>query len=841
MKNILKMTREELRRPIILGAALLVTMAGSTPGHAAPEETRAMISINIPAVNGEVARTQLAATQRIADAATETFRISLPEIPAGEQVRLSLKARIDWPTLAGSNPFMTVQINRHALTLPDLVNKEPEFTMRDGSDTTWAYGTSWRLMYAPDFSDEVKTKPFAYGVPDTDPFGFAWDITPYLKAGENSIALTQLKVLTQPTALELEDIAVEIGTPMNAETSQVAPAPTGALPVYVARGQQKIDMTVALSKSGALQFQIGARQFSVVTRTSLPDGKWLDTGVAGSTPGLKHGQSASAQWSGDNYKVSRRVLVRDDHIEIADTITNTSPNLIGVIYENHLQLPDKPQEVLLAGRPVFSDTQSSQVPEHPTSLALWKDIAVGLVAEDDIFRVHHQAFVEPGVLGLRDDQLGLAPGASHTLEWSIYPQSRGDYWSFVNAVRRNWNSNFQIPMVAFDFPGLEEKEISEKEHCERVKARGAQWLMSNQAFYEPDEIKPDEMVRPAEVEQLKNRQGGSLVAEGTGIPYARQWISRARDWNDKVHSCDPKLKTLIYIHTQILTEPKHYEKYANDFVQSADGKNVYATYTFPLPLYLPTPENAYGKALLEAVPEILQQTQADGFYNDEMDYSTTPYDYNPKLWDGATVMIDPKTHAVTGKRSSVILLQQPWKVAFAKLLRENGKVLFGNGAPSTRTLQNLHTPRFVETASYSFLINTHFNTPLGLANHDVVRDEATRARMVRRFLDNGALMVAYVWDDEPKQQPHYLSLIYPITPEELRAGMVLGRERIVTNRSGSYGWRDGSAADVYVFDGEGRRVKHPEVKTVRVKPGVLTELRMPSDHFAVLVKRQTEK
>jgi hypothetical protein len=838
----MKTRKCRMRRALrVLAAGLLVCAVGSTPGMAAAEETKTMISMEQPA-GGGTAFTPLAETLRIEDASNKIYHLEIAQVPEKTQVRLSLKARIDWPTLAGSANFMVVQVNDKALQLGDLVNKNPEFIMRDGSDTTWAFGSTWRLMYAPDFSDDVKTKKFAYGVPDTEPFRFVWDITPYIKPGENSIVITQRKVLTQPTALELEEIRIEVGAPMRAGAAQVQPAPTGVLPVYVAREKSKVPMQVALSKNGALQFQAGERRFDLQTRTSLPDGKWLSTPMlqAGSTPNLKRGQTETAQWDAGAYTVARKVSVQDDRILIADTITNASQELIGVMYQNRLPLPEAPEEILLAGRPVFSETQSAEKAEHPTALARWDDVAVGLVAEDDVFRVHHQSFAGPNAMGLKDDQLGLAPGASHTFEWSVYPLPGGNYWDFVNVVRRNWNSNFEIPFVAFDFPGLEKREISHAQHCRRVQSRGAQWLMSNQTFFEPDEIAPDAMVRPEEVEQLQNRKGGALVAEGTGILHADQWIKRARDWSENVHRCGD-YKTLIYIHTQILTEPKHYEKYADDVVTDAAGKPVYATYTFPLPLYLPTLENTYGKALLKAVPQILLATKADGFYNDEMDYSTTTYDYNPKLWDGATVVIDPKTHAVTGKRSNVILLQQGWKVAFAQLLRANDKVLFGNGAPSTRTLQKLQTPRFVETASYSFLINTHFNTPLGLSNHDYIRDEKMRARMVHRFLDQAALMVPHVWDDEPQQQPHYLSLMYPITPEELRAGMVLGRERIVTNRSGSYGWQDGEAADVYVFDGEGKRVQNPNVKIVRSKMGVLTELRMPSDHFAVLVKRAKNK
>ena len=108
--------------------------------------------------------------------------------------------------------------------------------------------------------------------------------------------------------------------------------------------------------------------------------------------------------------------------------------------------------------------------------------------------------------------------------------------------------------------------------------------------------------------------------------------------------------------------------------------------------------------------------------------------------------------------------------------------------------------------------------------------------MARRILDYGCLPCIYNWDYAP-QHPSLPSLLYPTTPEELHAGMVLGKERIVTNRSGRYGWKDGAAADVYVFDGASNLVEAPDVKTVMQGKRTFIDLRMPSDHLAILVKR----
>jgi len=63
-------------------------------------------------------------------------------------------------------------------------------------------------------------------------------------------------------------------------------------------------------------------------------------------------------------------------------------------------------------------------------------------------------------------------------------------------------------------------------------------------------------------------------------------------------------------------------------------------------------------------------------------------------------------------------------------------------------------------------------------------------------------------------------------------------ERILTARSGLFGWPDGAAAEVYVIDATGQRVAAPLVHEFARIGRRLYEIRMPSDHFAVLVRKE---
>ena len=103
------------------------------------------------------------------------------------------------------------------------------------------------------------------------------------------------------------------------------------------------------------------------------------------------------------------------------------------------------------------------------------------------------------------------------------------------------------------------------------------------------------------------------------------------------------------------------------------------------------------------------------------------------------------------------------------------------------------------------------------------------------MLDHGALIAPYVWTTQRPDFP-YVQTLFPVTIEELREGVILGRERILTHRSGRFGWPDGKPGKVCVVDGDGQRAANPSVTEVREAGQWLAEMRMPGDHFAVIVK-----
>lgn len=738
---------------------------------------------------------------------TLTWPLEVPPFSIEHQVRLSLEARIDWPALAGSNPWIIVSVNGHTVSRGDLLNKTDSFHLRDGTDLAWFDNGQWRIIYAPDFSLALTDKETRYGADEANhPYRFVWDITRYVKPGANELRIEHLQMLPQPDKLVLRNVTVEVGNFIQPpDTGGVAPAPTGPLATITA-ARPPLTPLSARAQDGTITVRCGSRNFRVRTRMSLPGGKWREAAATGA-PG----------WVAGPCRVSRQVTVREDHIKVADTLTNLSDQLIGVRIEHRAELREPAEAFYLTGHKSFAPSSSVWEAAHPSAFAQMKAMGLGLVAEDDVFRVHVRSFHSPADVGLADDQLGLPPRSSVTLEWSIYPQLGGDYWSFVNAVRRNWDVNFTIP-GAFVFATGMPRGLTGEQYAKWMRDRGLKYISGDIAKY------PD-----------------GTYAHGTGITFAPEFVAAERDWTTKMAAADPELVPFAYFHAQCCTEPDNRTKYADARLLDDQGRQIDYPHAFEIPIYVPTENNSYGRALWRYVDTLINGIGAKGIYWDEMSYSVrtfAPCGPGGLPWDGHTVILNLATHEVTGKLSSVPLIMQSLSEKIVDHIQGQGLLFMGNSQAHTRTMMRRKLVRFVESGSYSRVLGAHLGCPLALGNHASNREatHAESAQNVRELLQRGVLYYGHYYSRDPAPW-NYTDVMFPITPERIGPGYVLGKERIHTAVSGRFGFPDGAAAEVYVVDAQGARVTSGMVSEVTENGRRLYELRLPGDHFAILVRR----
>ncbi len=764
------------------------------------------------------------ATLRLADdrqvpaQADTAFGFELAAVPQGRQVRLCLDARIEWGGLGGSTGAMSVTINDQGLAGRHLINKPLIFSMRNDEELAWGAetGHGYRLMYAPDFSDLIKTdEAYEYGIPDTDPFRFVWDITSYVHPGSNSVKVASVPGIS--FSLRLRDVTVEVGEPLPPLVEPTppgqpvaAPVASGPLPVYVLRQPAEIPAAIEVSTSGRLRLRLGQREFTLRSRTSLPQGAWCEGANAEDAwSTLTRGKTATVAWTTAGYAVGRQVTLHPDHIAVVDTLRNTGDALLGVIHEVRLELPEKPERAFLAGHVVKRLKQRSS-PSHPSALAEFGDLAIALVAEDDVFRVHSKAAVEDGALLLADPQLGIAPGQEQRLAWSVYAVPDGDYWDVVNAIRRNWGSNVTLrgPSKWVHPAGVP----TESDPIGQWRQGATMVVLCNPMF-------------GTEEEKAK----GITIQHGTALPLCTAWCELAANTARGLQRATPRVEAFIYTHQNLCTEPGHERKYPDSRAVDTTGKVATTVYSPSPSLFVPTLEDSYGKAMMGVYALIAERLDAN-VYIDEITASNVPgYGTYEGAWDGCTAIVDPASHATMGKRSSAILLMQPWRATLLAYLTSKDKAVLANGPHYTRTMLSWPVQCFVESEPEdNVVIGAHLGHPLCIAQ-PYNPDALARYRAARRLLDRaGIQFVTFAAD---------ISL-FPITPVELRAGVIIGAERILTNRSGCFGWGDASSADVYVYDSQAKRVATPDAKEVRQAGTVMTELRLPPDHLAILVRRQ---
>ena len=740
---------------------------------------------------------QLTESYQVKSCESSELHFDLKEIPKGKQVRLCMDARIEWGCLGGHTTAMKLTLNDRKLLGKYLLNKPLNAICRNGSELIWSRSAShgYTLMYAPDFTGLRNDKKYPYRSDESnqDPFRFVWDITSFVNEGDNVLNVTAVEYIK---TLRLGNVSVEVGGETQAAINlppPPAPAPTGVLPIYEPQDYPAIQPPIEVSQLGDIHFKLCQEDFYLYSRTSLPSRKWSNDDKHDKIwTQLCPGKIFIAKWEESNYTVERKIELLKEHISVKDTIQNTSDKLIGVMFENKLSLPSKSLERGISNLP------SGLV------LARFKSALVGMVAEDDIFRLHAVSTINDKEIGLSDLSLGIGAGQAHTLEWSIYLPSGRDYnyWDLINVIRRNWGSN-----ITLKFPLSTGGYTTVKPNAYYVDV----------PFFHGRSPQTDTLEAPAS-------------AHGSAALLAEEWCSTFKKGIERAKSME-STRLFVYTHHNLCSEPGYWDKYKDSLPEGVDGKPMLSTAREPnMGIFVPTLHSSYGNALTK-VYKYFANMGAD-IYIDEITCGVPGgYDYRKDVWDGCSVVINPETHVLVRKRSNAFLLMQPWRSAMMEYLKSKDRIAVANGPIITRTMLGWQMPCFVELGSGPmYIVQSHLGTAwVWTYSHETAIADA------RTCLDYGAVITLCQWPMS------FIRKMYPITPIELRPGFVIGKERIITNRSGQFGWGDDSRADVYVFDGNGKPVEKPDVKEICKDNKVLTELRIPEDHLAILVRKHEIK
>ncbi len=721
--------------------------------------------------------------------------LDMPKPQRGREPYLFFRAAAKSSKPGGyCNQSIQILVGGEPIDSQRLSNRPPKATMMNGHVLSVAQGNGTLLIpWAPDFTstDNDPVYGLVGGVKAAE---FELYLGGLLNEGKNTLALVNTNVANLGYTVLFDNVELRIRD--NPPTSELfAPAPAGDLPVIVPKTSFPKPYRDLRNETGKISVTVSGRTYRVESRFSTPDAQWATAG----NPHFQH---------------RRDVTEHDEWIEVRDTFVNQTGENLPIIQEHRVALGDAATGVWLAGSSMPTKSGSHAGGDNPSAFAATADGSIGLVALNDEFRVHTVVTAERGSITLADRSFVLAPGATYTAEWAIVPAAEPDFYTFINAARRMLDVNFTLDVCfAFMFHEPPVYEWSDAKFKKFIDNKSANFV-----------VKSNYGVRTKEGHPARSTD----------------WIAGPhtiyRDFHDRVRRLYPdrSVKTGIYYHCFLDTHQPNRDRFAADRALDSAGNHIsYGSHTY-MHVYVPTLEPGHwGEEIAKVVDVILDSIGVDGVFWDEFSHSAAPWVYSH--FDGCSADIDPKTHRIRRLKGSMSLLSRDFRLKMVRKIQDRGAVLIVNGAPSTRTLANRKMPAFTETGSISHCRKMLLYSPMALGDHLTERSQRDAYRVMLAALDYGCLYAWYgsnVYPDYPTLTEH----MYPTTPIEIHPGYVIGRERIITNRSGLFGWDDTGDFTAYVYDREGRATDEYPVKKVDRDGKTYAEVRIPGGYSAAVVR-----
>ena len=768
----------------------------------------------IPSDVFETRRIDVVENLRIEAKGEKTFVIEVDPVPAGRVPTLTFKARADWSKAGGCIAGLHVDVNGEPVPMKALAERPREMDlMAGGHNASWA-GKGITLFYSPDFEAVEKTgyKPVGFRACD-----YVLRLDDIIKEGRNTITFKNnlhFSWAAREIAIAMAEVRLSWWPPGRFKPPKVyRPAPTGPLPRYEPDTRHRVEHPVTVLPGGGLQVSWAGREIVVESRFSKPGGGWAELTGKEAIGWAEHQSPESAgspsfRSSTARLEVRRSVESFAECILVRDRLTNMSGDLLPVMISHRAQTGDY-QELYLCGRPIPRKTGANNVAENPSVVVLGEDSGFGLMAHDDVFRIHCESSCDGRRAYLNDRVLALRPGINYHHEWLIVPLSRPDYWDFVNALRRHFETNFTIPGSFAFFPAPYRKHMP---------------------------------LPLEEIGEFLDRKAVNTVGITTGYEYkgvfahgpVRRECDPAveRDTVQMLRELRPDAELVLYFNAfDCARAEEDPVRWPACQVLRPDGKNIREG--TPYPVYFPTLTNEYGREMDANLEWILDTLGGEGVWWDM--FHGYGYHYG-EPWDGWSADIDAKRHEIRRRKSSTALISWPWRRKVIERFQREGRPLIANGSPMTTTEYRYHFPRAVETADIGNLCKSHFFTPIALGDHVGEHHEVDAYRHMLKALDWGGLYYWYSSRIRPTR-PTLTSYMFPFTPIELHAGYVIGKERILTNRSGLFGWGDEALLAIHVFDRVGKQTAGDEGRRVVRDGRAYAELRLPEGFSAAVVRK----
>jgi hypothetical protein len=743
------------------------------------------------------------------DSVVKTF--TLPESET-EDLALELDARMQSKSFSGSTFVLRVRVNGTPVTGDRLLDKPVTFAMANGKMLTWVDADRWRVVYSPDFDPKRNAVGDEHQILGVSPYHMQLRVGDLLRPGANRLVLQHLGSGLPP--VEVASVRL-VHAPAAAKTS--GPRTAGTQPREASSSGKNAAVPISmlvrpLSSGGGVDLALPSRgSVPVETQISIPGGGWRRLGRKSEGWSQLQVVADHLRAQASDLEVRRSQQVTDGFLVVRDVLVNRTGSDLGLIVRYFASVPSESCSTYLGGieLPASPPELTRYEPQSPTAVAVTRDAAIGLLPGDDVLWIQASTRRDREGVGLVDDRVCIAPRDSVALLWRALVCD-GGYPEWLDRTRAGLGANFTLEGgFAFGFMGM--ADWPEAKLRDWIRMRGLRYLST-----------------PAHVHDL----------HGPAVLDSPEAQAQLRRFAAAVHAATPDVKVLAYFHCFLTNRKNAAQLYADTRVQGPQGDSIF----YPTPsrpnqyqLFVPVQGSAFARDL-EQEESLLWGLGFDGLYWDEMSFSVTPFTYGGR-WDGASGDVDPKTGRLLRRKSAVPLLAREWMSAQVVRLVSEGRPLVANTEPVSATAMRQRFPRFVETPEETAFSFAQLWSPIGLANPVREHADADVAARIRDHLEHGVLYYFY----EPNvtlTAPTLASYMFPATPVRIRPGVFEAKERILTTRSGRYGWGDLSGQEVHVFAADGHEIQNTS-RTSDADGASWTELSLQSGQSAVIVRTRT--
>ena len=635
---------------------------------------------------------------------------------------------------------------------------------------------------------------------------------------------------------------------------------------------------LTVGQNGALSVTNGGESWFVTALYSYPGGDTIKYNRFGETGDSapdwktavasgKHKIILTGDWQ--NYTVKRTIKSEGGKFRVSDQIINKTDKPLGMKVRYTEITPEafEKDKAFICGSGSLLSTENC--PTNPSIYIAQKKAGLGLVVEDTLLRLQMDAMRKENSIEFGTNHFGLEPGKSYTMRWTIYPMMSTDYWDFVNRVRKEWKVNFT---VLGPYPFGDENVLPARK---AAFYSPIPWFR----YYAGEGLTPEETkaVLQPKIKKILEEQPDAIVIgnlETNLVPFDTRLSPVPMPIGTRETPAKRIGSLYGYELDKAQTEYLKTLPWWDSICKTEDGRALvdafYANAPYTNMMVYPAPGNYHLGYMKWQVDYMMDEIGVKGIYIDQFNLGirlAQPGRSDYSKWDGHTVDLKPNGE-ISRAYTDCTYVGSPARAEIVRHVLDKGGIFVANGHPVAEETNGLKMLTFAETewdlGTAEELLSwneppyipsigeAHLSSPISLGirpdrfgQFGIDHWAEIMQKWVITCLKNGT--VYYYYENMiPEKGPGagdygIINHMFPFTPVELHAGCLIGKERILTAKSGSFFWNKPIKPTVLAFNLKGYQIQPKSVNMEKKGKGWQVELKINDWQETAVIKDPAEK